>query len=140
MPKRNTPDTSKLAQMNFTQQQIEIHQQKIVSALKVLQLANAFEIAVFLKMEHAQINRRLKVMREMVGAEIYRTEIKHKTKNNNQGYCYALTGVELPTSIFEGIMPSGAKTEKALKGETIADISRNIQGIQEKMKQGSMFY
>lgn len=113
--KRNIPDTSKLADYNFKKSQRETHYKKIVDALKVLGLANGYEIALFLKMEHVQINRRLHELRKEDNPRIYRTETKHKTERNNFGYCYALVGDESPKSIYDAIMEPGIKTEDELR-------------------------
>lgn len=127
--KRRIPDTSKIAKVN-SEHLKQTHYQKIIDALTTLQLANGYEIAKFMGMEHVQINRRLHEMRDTENPKIYRTEIKHATTPGNSGYCYAIIGVELPQSLFDAIIPSGPKVEKAMgeKG-SIPEISRKIDVV-----------
>lgn len=124
--KRRIPDTSKIAKVN-SEHLKQTHYQKIIDALTTLQLANGYEIAKFMGMEHVQINRRLHEMRDADSPKIYRTEIKHETTPGNKGYCYAITGVELPQSLFDAIIPAGTKVEKAMpKKGSLSEIYKKM--------------
>ncbi len=139
MPERKNPDTSIIAGRSFTEAMKKTHYYKIVQALQVLGVANYETIGNFLGMRNnVQIARRLKEMSPPDPVTnpkglnlIFQPGSKSNTKSGRQAYDYQLTGTQPKTE---------ANVEKALGGEGIADISRNIQGIQDKVKQATLFY
>lgn len=139
---RKIPITSRVANNNFTSEQRQTHYNKIVEAIKVLKLANGYEIAKYLKMEHVQINRRLHEMRKAENPKIYITEKKHATTQGNSGYCYALVGDDNPQSIYESIQKAGEKVEKDLPQELKdAPVASNKeQGEPNPKRQGSFMF
>lgn len=126
MNKNNLPSTSHEANKSMTYEMRKQHHGKIILALKELGSGTYEQIATFLGMDRHQIGRRLSEL-ERDGI-VWKPGLKLPTKSNRQAYIYQLTGSSSPKTEV---------SEKALAGESIADISRNIQNI--KVVQPELF-
>jgi predicted transcriptional regulator len=118
MSNRKLPDTSLAANEAATLEMRKLHYGKIISALKVLRIAIYEEIADHVGMEKHQVGRRLC---ELEGMQIVcKPGSKKNTSSGRAAYQYCLTGTSQPKT---------EAVERALKGESVSDFSKNIKKI-----------
>ncbi len=130
MPERKNPQTSIDAYRSLDLHKMREIFKKILHALGEMGEATTEEIAAFEKVSHERVWKRMTDLHKM--ELIYRPGNKRVLKSGSMGYTWMLT---------MGATPKTEKvTEKAMGGEGIEDISRNIQGIQDKVKQATLFY
>lgn len=115
MGKRKNPPTSLEAYHNLDPIRLSQTQQDIVRAVKALGEANFEAVAAFLMVKPEKIWKRINEC-EKAGA-IYKPGNTVLTKNGYKSYVYRATQ---PGQSTEPV------TEKALKGDTVADYSRKL--------------
>lgn len=121
--KRDIPETSKEAYNKLTVAQIDAHYAKIIAAFEVLETATADKIAEYIGMEHAQVNRRFNELR--LKGIIHNTGFKLPTRRGRNAFVHTLS--------VKGTTVE-AKPEKAMPGESVSDISKNITKIATETK------
>lgn len=117
--KRNTPSTSHDAYAK-AKPMIESHYAKIMDALKVMKSGTAEQIAIYLKMDHSQINRRVSEMEKL--QLIYKPGIKKKTKTGREAFVWCIVGTQYVET--ENLYASGQKTSTDYSKELIRSTSK----------------
>ena len=122
MTKNNFPETSREAYNSLHPETQRKMYDKIIAALKVLGVAHYEDLSDYLGcQDRNQISRRLK---EMEGLQlIWKPGGKKLTKRGRNAFVYQLTSESSPKT---------EATEKVMKGDSIADISRNMAKIGDK--------
>ncbi len=127
MSKEKFPSTSIEAYKKATNEMLQAHHAKIISALEVLGSSTFEEIAAYLTFDKHQVGRRMK---ELEGLEkVYKPGEKRPTKSGRNAFLYCLT--------------AGAKTENLYKKDvkTAADFASQIIASTKtgKLKQKGLF-
>lgn len=117
MPKRKNPETSNEAYRSLREVEITDTQQKICSALEVLQKGTYEDIAAFLKMDAARVWKRMSEICRF--GLIHRTGDRKTMKSGRQGFVWAPGGTPEPIK----------KKERVMRGKTVSDFSRAIKQV-----------
>ncbi len=126
MAKKKLPETSLEARASLRPEEIRDMYRKIMVSLAALGQGTFEDISAHAKEPRERIWKRLSEMHDM--GLIYRPGAKKVLKSGRQGYIWMLTGTALPKTEAEN---------KALKGPSIADYSRDIQKL--SVKQSELF-
>src|SRR5687768_17302738 len=114
MTKRKIPETSKEAYNSLQPDDIREMYRKIMVALSAIGKGTFEDIAAKMKVERERVWKRLSEMQEM--GLIYRPGSKKILKSGRNGFEWALTGTHLPKT---------EAAEKALKGKSVSDFSKD---------------
>lgn len=121
--KRSLPSTSHAAYAQ-AKPMISSHHAKILDSLKVLKSATAEQIAIHLKMDHSQINRRVSEMERL--QLIYKPGVKKKTKTGREAFVWYVIGEQYTET--ENLYANGQKTSTDYSKELIKSTrKKNIQ-------------
>lgn len=115
------PETSKEAYNSLDPDDIREMYRKIMVALSALGSGTMEDISSYLKEPRERVWKRLSEMQRM--DLIFRPGTKKLLKSGRNGFCWALTGTNLPKT---------HAAEKALAGKSVADYSREISSISNK--------
>lgn len=126
MPKRKNPETSIDAYKSLQPDQLKEIYQKIIEALKVLGTASTEQIADYTTLPHPKIHKRVSEMEKL--EIIYRPGNRVATKSGRTAYVWCLCNQPITDN-------QQKVTEKALRGPTVADFSRDISSISNKVSQ-----
>lgn len=121
MSARKIPETSKEAYRSLDVATLNERYKTILDALGKLGEATTEEIAAYAKVRHETIWKRFSELANM--NLIYRPGNKRLMKSGRNGYTWMLCCDSTPKTV---------NSEKALKGDSIADISRNMAKIGDK--------
>lgn len=125
--KKPFPETSREAYDSLNSIELAVIYVKIIEALKVLGSATSEQVATHLTMDHSKIWKRYSELERM--NKIRKTGYKLRNKSGRSAFSYCLCDSNLPKT---------DRAEKAMKGPSIADYSREINKI-SKASQTEMF-
>jgi predicted transcriptional regulator len=111
----NLPDTSLAAYKAVSPEMLTNHHSKIIEALRLSKNGLMYEqIAAQVKLDKHQVGRRISELESM--QIIYKPGEKRNTSTGRSAYVYKL--------VQNGEV--SAQPEKAMKGESVSDISRKL--------------
>ena len=122
--KTKQPETSLAAYHSLDHESVASIQNKIVDALKIIGTGTSEQVATHLKMEHSRIWKRFSELEK--DGRIINTQSKRMNRSGRNAFVYSL-----PDQQNNDLK----KVERISKGESISDISRNIQKISSTTQQ-----
>lgn len=127
--KREKVETSIDAYKSLDISQLNEIYRQIIQSLGIIGEGSFEDIASHIHVEKSRVWRRMNELEKM--GVVYRPGNKRVLKSGRQGYTWMLTN---------GATPKTVNAEKALKGDSIADISRNMAKISNNVPvQADMF-
>src|SRR5690348_4086471 len=124
MAKRKVIETSKEAYLSLQPDDIREMYRKIMKALSALGTGTFEDIAAYIKEPRERVWKRLSEMAKM--ELIFRPGAKKMLKSGRNGFVWQLTSDTTPKT---------QAAEKALKGKSVVDFSKDISKISEESKQ-----